>query len=252
MRVYPSERIGRAYRPQRGRRSTKKRRGILRRLGRFFVIVVLLLLLTSWALVVPLRWISPPATAFMLADDSGRGALQHEWIAWDNIGDSLPIAAVAAEDQKFSDHLGFDVKSIRDSVEDYSEGEALRGASTISQQLAKNLYLWRGRSFVRKGIEAYLTVLLEAVLPKRRILEMYLNYAEFGPGVYGVGAASKLYFGKPPRELDDADAALLAAVLPNPKTLHAHEPSPYVRERQKWILAQMQRLRREQWLTTLD
>ena len=202
-------------------------------------------------MVLPLRWIDPPTTAFMLQDDSGRDTLLHEWSAWTDIGIIPPVAVVAAEDQKFADHSGFDLNSIRQSVEDYADGESLRGASTITQQVAKNLYLWSGRSFFRKGIEAYFTVLIEATLSKQRILEIHLNIAEFGPGVYGVRAASKRYFGKAPNELTDSEAALLAAVLPNPKQLHAETPSAYVLGRQSWIVSQMQRLRREQWIASL-
>lgn len=188
----------------------------------------------------------------MLQDKSGIRPLQHEWVEWADIGDAVPIAMVASEDQKFAGHRGFDVESIRDSVIEYSEGQSLRGASTISQQVAKNLYLWSGRSFLRKGIEAYFTALLEAMLPKRRILEIYLNIAEFGPGVYGAGAASRSYFGKAPSALEDTEAALLATALPNPKQLQVERPSPYMRERQSWIIESMQRLRREQWMLSLD
>ena len=127
----------------------------------------------------------------------------------------------------------------------------LRGASTISQQTAKNLFLWPGRSFVRKGLEAWLTVMLEVSLPKRRILEIYLNIAEFGPGIYGAGAASRHYFGIAPAQLSDSQAALLAAVLPSPRRLQVNNPSDYVRERQAWIVTQIARLRREGWLTRL-
>ena len=148
-------------------------------------------------------------------------------------------------------HFGFDVGSIQAALDDGRRGESLRGASTITQQVAKNLFLWPGRSFVRKGIEAYFAVLIEATLPKRRILEIYVNIAEFGPGIYGIGAASRHFFAKPPAEIGDAEAALLAAVLPNPKGLHADRPSDYLRERQRWILGQMQRLKREQVLTAL-
>ena len=168
------------------------------------------------------------------------------------MGLAPPISVVAAEDQKFANHFGFDVKSIQESVEDFNDGASLRGASTITQQVAKNLYLWPSKSFLRKGIEAYLTVLIETTWSKKRILEIYLNIAEFGPGIYGIGAASRTYFGKAPIELSDAEAALLAAVLPNPKRLRIDNPSPYVRERQEWILGQMQRLRREQWLMSLE
>jgi monofunctional biosynthetic peptidoglycan transglycosylase len=157
----------------------------------------------------------------------------------------------AAEDQKFADHFGFDLQSIQESVLQYREGAALRGASTITQQVAKNLYLWPGRNFLRKGVEAWFALLIELTWPKRRILEVYLNVAEFGPGLYGVPAASRVYFGKPASEISDAEAALLAAVLPNPHRLDVARPSPYVRERQGWILRHMQRLRREGWLQAL-
>lgn len=187
----------------------------------------------------------------MLQDDSGRDPLLHDWQDWEQLGTAPPLAVVAAEDQRFATHFGLDLASIRDSIEAAQDGRLLRGASTISQQLAKNLYLWPGRSFVRKGLEACLTLLLEMSLPKKRILEIYLNVAEFGPGIYGVAAASRNYFGKAPAQLRDAEAALLAAVLPNPKRLRVDEPSSYVRERQAWILGHMQRMRQEGWLTAL-
>jgi len=175
-----------------------------------------------------------------------------EWVAWNDIGIAPPLAVVASEDQKFASHFGFDVKSIRASVEDFNDGASLRGASTITQQVAKNLYLWSGRSFLRKGIEAYFTVLIEATWSKKRILEIYLNVAELGPGIYGVGAASDLYFHKSPIDLSYAEAALLASVLPNPKKMRIDAPTQYMRKRQSWILSQMQRLHREQWLMSLD
>ncbi len=209
------------------------------------------MLFASWLVVLPLRWIAPPTTAFMLQDESNREALLYNWTPWSHIGAAMPIAVVAAEDQKFTDHSGFDLDSIKQSVENYAEGESLRGASTISQQVAKNLYLWPGRSFLRKGIEAYFTVLLEASLSKQRILEIYLNIAELGPGIYGVGEASQFYFGKEPAELSDNEAALLAAVLPNPKRLDVVNPSSYVTSRQNWIFDHMQRLRRERWIASL-
>jgi monofunctional glycosyltransferase len=205
----------------------------------------------GFALVLPLRWFEPATSAFMLEDRSGRKPLLQEWVEWEQTGSAAPLAVVAAEDQKFADHFGFDVGSIRDSLEDAEDGGRLRGASTISQQMVKNLFLWPGRSFLRKGLEAWFTVVAEICLPKRRILEIYLNVAEFGPGIYGIGAASSHYFGKPPSRLTDPEAALLAAVLPNPHRLHADSPSSYVRERQRWILTQMARLRRESWLSRL-
>jgi len=217
-----------------------------------FAIAVIAFFALGVALTLPLRWLDPSTTAFMLGDDSGRDPLLFEWQDWEQLGSAIALAVVAAEDQRFGDHFGLDLASIRDSIEQAQEGGRLRGASTISQQVAKNLYLWPGRSFVRKGLEAWFTLLLEACLPKKRILEIYLNIAEFGPGIYGATAASRYYFGKPPSRLYDSEAALLAAVLPNPKQLRIDEPSLYVRERQAWILGQMQRLRRESWLTRLD
>ena len=249
MRAYPSQRLSRPYQPNAGRGKKPRERRVAARLRRLLVFGIVGLVGLTWAAVLPLRWIDPPTTAFMLQDRSNRPGMK--WVDWDQIGDALPTAVVASEDQKFPNHFGFDTKSIRDSVEEYADGGSLRGASTISQQVAKNLYLWPGRSFLRKAMEAYFTVLLELGLPKQRILEIYLNVAEFGPGIYGVGLASDVYFDRPPIALSDSDAALLAAVLPSPKRLHVANPSAYVRERQNWILDQMQRLRREQWMTAL-
>jgi len=188
----------------------------------------------------------------MLRDASGRDPILHEWMDRADIGVAAALAVVAAEDQKFANHFGFDVQSIVDSIEDSQGGKSLRGASTISQQVAKNLFLWSGRSYLRKGLEAYFTLLIELCLPKRRILEIYLNIAEFGPGVYGVPAASRYYFDKDASGLSNSEAALLAAVLPNPNRLHVDRPSEYVRERQRWIRQQMERLHRERWIILLD
>jgi monofunctional glycosyltransferase len=228
------------------------RRPLLRRISRIVLATVVLIVLFSAAMVLPFRWIEPPTSAFMLQDESGRDPVLYEWTDWQHLGSAAPIAVVAAEDQKFATHMGFDFASIQDSVTEYRDGASLRGASTITQQVAKNLYLWPGRSFLRKGVEAWLAIVIEASWPKKRILEIYLNIAEFGPGLYGVPAASAWYFGKRPAELTDAEAALLAAVLPNPHRLDAARPSSYVRERQRWILAQVERLRREDWLLLLD
>jgi monofunctional biosynthetic peptidoglycan transglycosylase len=202
-----------------------------------------------------LRWIPPPTTAIMLQQQVGAWLSregdprpQYRWTGWDRISPHARIAVVAAEDQNFPRHSGFDVKAIEDALEEHQNGRRLRGASTISQQVTKNLFLWPGRSFVRKGLEAYVTVLLEALWPKRRILEVYLNTAEMGPGIFGVTTASRLYFDKTPAALTPYEAALLAAVLPNPKRLHADRPSAYVRQRTSWILGQMARLGGEEYL----
>jgi monofunctional biosynthetic peptidoglycan transglycosylase len=149
---------------------------------------------------------------------------------------------VAGEDQKFPYHHGFDFDSIQDAVDAADEGRRLRGASTISQQTAKNLFLWNGRSFIRKGLEAYFTVLIELSWPKQRILEVYMNSAELGDGIYGVGAASDAFFHVPPARLSAAQAARLAAVLPSPRRLHADRPTAYVQSRANWIQQQMAHL----------
>jgi len=192
-----------------------------------------------------LRFVPPIASAVMIEDWLGAKisgdrnfSLHYRWTPWERVSKALPIALVAAEDQKFPLHHGFDFDAIQSAIADADEGERLRGASTISQQVAKNLFLWSGRSFVRKGLEAYFTVLLETLWPKRRILEVYLNIAEFGDGIYGAGAASERFFGTTPAGLDAHQAALLAAVLPNPSRFHAERPTPYVQRRAAWIQRQ--------------
>lgn len=251
MRAFASDRIG-GPRPVKKQGKTKERRGTVRQFVRRLFLTVLILMVLSWMLVLPFRWINPPTSAFMLQDNSGRIPVAYEWLDWADLRGAAPIAVIASEDQKFAHHFGFDVKSIRESIDEFNDGEPLRGASTISQQVAKNMYLWSGKNFLRKGVEAYFTILIEATWSKRRILEIYLNIAEFGPGIYGVAAASNNYFKKPPLELSNAEAALLAAVLPNPNRLRVDAPTQYVRERQRWIMQQMQRLHQERWITLVD
>jgi len=158
------------------------------------------------------------------------------------LGRALLLSAAAAEDQQFPFHAGFDFKSIRQAVRAHEQGHKLRGASTISQQVAKNLFLWSGRSFARKGLEAMFTVLIEALWPKERILEVYLNIAEFGPGIYGVEAAARHFFHKSAARLTRQESALLAVVLPNPRRLRVDAPSHYVLEQRDWTLKQMANL----------
>jgi monofunctional biosynthetic peptidoglycan transglycosylase len=191
-------------------------------------------------IVLPWRWLEPPESAFMMRARAEGAEIHHQWVPWSAISPYLPIAVVAAEDQKFPEHRGFDTESIRSALEE--SGSKGRGASTISQQVAKNLFLWPGRSWVRKGIEAYLTVILETLWPKQRILEVYLNIAELGPGIFGAEAAAEQFFGKPASQLTAREAALFAAVLPSPKRMSPARPSPYVEERVGWILRQMEQL----------
>ena len=199
--------------------------------------------------VLALRFIDPPTSAFMLerqreAARSGEAdfALRFVWVDWDGLSPELPIALVAAEDQHFPTHAGFDLEAIDRALESNARGGRVRGASTISQQVAKNLFLWEGRSWVRKGIEAWYTVLIEALWPKRRILEVYANIAEFGDGVYGAEAAARAFFGKPAARLTAAESARLAAVLPSPRRYSVAAPGPYVQRRTAWIARQARNL----------
>jgi monofunctional glycosyltransferase len=194
-----------------------------------------------------LRWVPPPTTAFIWAaerrDPQACTQLGYRWVPAEQIPSHVALAFLAAEDQSFWEHSGFDVASIRDAVESRVLHGRIRGASTVSQQLAKNLFLWERRSWLRKGLEAYLTVLLESMWPKRRILETYLNVAQLGRCTFGVGAASERFFGKRARDLSQREAALLAAVLPNPRERDARRPSVELLERASEIVAQMNNLR---------
>jgi monofunctional biosynthetic peptidoglycan transglycosylase len=176
---------------------------------------------------------------------------RHAWRDWDQISRNAAIAVVASEDQLFPEHNGFDFKQIDKALEARERGRRVRGASTISQQVAKNLFLWPGQSWFRKGLEAGITVLIEALWSKQRILEVYLNIAEFGRGTYGVQAASTRFFGKDASRLTQQDAALLAAVLPAPRRFKVEAPSRFVRSRQGWILRQMASLGGTSYLADL-
>jgi monofunctional biosynthetic peptidoglycan transglycosylase len=226
-----------------------RRRGFLGRWFRRVVLFGVVAVLVTVLQVLALRWIPPVSSAFMigrqvdgwLAGD-WRGAVDYRWRPGDQISASLPIALVAAEDQKFPLHHGFDVEAIEKALAHNAKGKKVKGASTISQQLAKNLFLWQGRSWLRKGLEAWYTVLIEAMLPKARILELYANVVEFGDGVYGAEAAAQRFFRKPAAKLTPAESARLAAVLPNPKKYNAQRPGPYVQKRARWIEKQVRRL----------
>jgi monofunctional biosynthetic peptidoglycan transglycosylase len=218
------------------------------KLGRLLVRALLVVIVASVALVLPLRWLPPLTTTFMVITWAGKPAdtrMRHDWVDRRDISSHVAAAVVAAEDQKFFTHAGFDFQSIGKALEHNRHSRRIKGASTISQQVAKNLFLWPGRSWLRKGLEAWLTVWIEVLLPKARILELHLNVAQFGPAVFGVEAASRLYFGRPAARLDLRQAALLAAVLPNPVQLSVAKPSVYVRRRQAWIVQQASRLERK-------
>ena len=207
------------------------------------------LFLVSLSPVLILRWVNPPTSMFMLLDRAHAWTqghwhytIDHEWVSWPSMATPVKLAVIASEDQNFPYHHGFDLKAIETALEHNLEGHTTHGGSTITQQTAKNLFLYPGRSYLRKALEAYFTLLIEWSWPKRRILEVYLNIAEFGEGVYGVGAAAQTFFGKPASRIDSREAALLAAVLPNPKRLSLDQPSAHTLKRQRWIEKQMHSL----------
>lgn len=194
-----------------------------------------------------LRWVNPPFTSFTLQEnwelmEQDRYNLRTYWVPKDEIPEHMVWAVVAAEDQLFFEHFGFDLKSIEDAWEERQEGERIRGASTISMQVSKNLFLTSNQNFFRKGIEAGITVLIELFWSKDRIVEVYLNIAQFGPGVYGIGKASEYYFNRPASQLTPEMASRFAAVLPSPSRMRVNPPSPYTQERSRWILRQMNQL----------
>lgn len=217
------------------------------------------LLLLSILQVLTLRFVDPPFSSFMAirqfqawrqGDWSFR--IAHDWRDLGRISPNLALALVAAEDQNFAEHHGFDLQAIEKARKQNARGRKVRGGSTISQQTAKNLFLWSGRSWVRKGIEAWYTVLIETLWPKWRILEVYANIAEFGDGVYGAQAAARSFFGRDARSLTASQGARLAAVLPNPKRYNARNPGPYVQRRSNAIQRQMRQVGGSAYLRRLD
>ncbi|HTD13271.1 MAG TPA: monofunctional biosynthetic peptidoglycan transglycosylase [Steroidobacteraceae bacterium] len=235
------------------------RGGWRRALLKVLALLVLAFFVGTALPVLMLRWFHPTTSALMVearvaAWRAGvRGyRSEYQWASLEQISPHAAIAVIASEDQQFPFHAGFDFDSIREAVRASEGGKRLRGASTISQQVAKNLFLWSGHSFVRKGLEAWFTVLIETLWPKERILEMYLNIAQFGDRIYGVQAAAQHFWHKSARSLDSRDAALLAAVLPNPHLLRVERPSRYVIARREWILGQMRDLGGAQYLRALE
>ncbi|HEY0309843.1 MAG TPA: monofunctional biosynthetic peptidoglycan transglycosylase [Luteimonas sp.] len=220
-----------------------------RRWVRWLWLLPLLFVVATTLQVAALRFIDPPFSAFMAARQLQAWAggdwgfrIAHEWRDLEAMAPSVPLALVAAEDQRFPEHHGFDLDAIEKARRNNARGRKVRGASTISQQVAKNLFLWSGRSWVRKGIEAWYTVLIELLWPKHRILEVYANVAEFGDGVYGVQAAARGFFGRDAARLTPAQSARLAAVLPSPRRYNARNPGPYVQRRSRNIERQMRQL----------
>ncbi|MGQ9660656.1 MAG: monofunctional biosynthetic peptidoglycan transglycosylase [Thermochromatium sp.] len=229
-----------------------------RRLWRWGRHLVTGVVLVSLGLVLGLRWIDPPASAFMLRHAFNVWRLnqpppyyQHTWIDRRYIPASVKLAAIASEDQRFPLHLGFDLIEVRHAIRVYREAGRLRGASTISQQTAKNLFLWPGSGWMRKLLEVWFTLLIELLWPKERILEVYLNIAQFGPGTYGVEASSQRYFGRSVSELTPQQAALLISALPAPGVHRLDRPSVQLQRRAEWILDQVRRLGGKSYLRQL-
>ncbi|MCI0653924.1 MAG: monofunctional biosynthetic peptidoglycan transglycosylase [Methylococcaceae bacterium] len=222
---------------------------VIKKGRRLLIYAALACIAGSILAVLALRWINPPFTSFMVIRqieawqrDQQDFEIQYQWRYWNQISPELFLAVIAAEDQKYPVHYGFDTDSIRHALNTWQKTGRLRGASTITQQTAKNLYLWSGRSALRKALEAYFAMLLELFLEKKRILEIYANIVEFGNGIYGAESASIRYFGRPARRLTEAQASQLAAVLPSPRKYHAGRPSAYVAQRSRWIRRQMAQL----------
>lgn len=226
-----------------------------RLLIRYLLLIVLAAVTLSLLMVLPFRWINPPYTMVMAdrwLSSEGNFYLHQQWLDWDAIPKRAALAVVASEDQRFPQHQGFDFDAILTALKAASKGKALRGASTISQQVAKNMYLWTGRSWLRKGLEVWFTLLIEMSWGKQRILEVYLNIAEWGPGVFGLEAASRYHFSKSAAQLTPMQSALLASTLPSPLKYDPARPQPHLVERAHWNLEQQERLGGAAWLVPLQ
>lgn len=222
---------------------------IIRWIGRVILKVTLWFLGISIGLVILYRFVPVPVTPLMVIriaeqafDSKKEMRLYKDWVSIEKMSRHAPQAVVAAEDQKFMDHRGFDFEAMEKAWENNKKGKRIKGASTITQQTVKNVFLWPSRSYVRKGLEAYFTVLVELLWSKERILEVYLNVIEMGEGVYGIEAAAQTYFNKSASKLSQSQAALIAAVLPNPRRWSPARPTGYIRGRQAWIMRQMNNL----------
>jgi len=225
----------------------------VRRLLKWALLAVIAWIVLTALPVLLMRWWNPFSSTFMVSASLAHFSekdyeTHHSWMDLENISPNVALAVIASEDQQFPFHTGFDFNSIREAVRENAHRKRPRGASTISQQVAKNLFLWNGGGYVRKGLEAWFTVLIETLWPKERTLEVYLNIAQFGRGIFGVESASRAFFRKPAARLSRAEAATLAAVLPNPIRMHAERPSAYVISRRDQIMGQMRGLGGREYL----
>lgn len=227
-----------------------------KRLSIFILKLLLLLIIISIAWVTLLKFINPSITPLMLIryfdQESGQKSVGVDWKNYDQISNNMKMAVIAAEDQTFAFNNGFDLDSIEEAIDEKLDGGSLRGASTISQQTAKNVFLWPERSWTRKALEAYFTVLIEVIWGKERILEVYLNVIETGNGIYGVERAAQVYYGRSAKNLDVVDSALIAATLPNPRLWSPAKPTDYLLEREQWIRGQINGLGGTSYLKNLE
>jgi monofunctional glycosyltransferase len=222
-------------------------KGILKKVFRWILCFILAFIGSSILFTLFYRFVNPPVTPLMLirltqqAIGGEKLKINKDWVSLENLSDDLQLAVVASEDNRFLEHSGFDLKAI-EKAKEYNErkkGKKVRGASTISQQTAKNVFLWPQRSWIRKGLEVWFTALIELTWSKKRIMEVYLNVIEMGNGIYGAEEASQTYFNKPAKDLSRQEAALLAAILPNPLKWDPAHPTPYLQSRKQWILWNM-------------
>jgi len=233
------------------RRKNRQRRNRKWRIGRWLFRLFLFICFISALPMIALRFIDPPTSSFIELNKLNHNRdIKHEWLPLEKISAYFPVAVIASEDQQFPHHFGFDVKQIRLVLENRENGLS-RGASTITQQTIKNLFLWPDRSLVRKGIEAWLALWMELIVPKKRILELYVNFAQFGKSVFGVGAASQYYFKIPASQLTPHQSALIAASLPTPSRSNPAKPSDYLNERAAFIEDQMPRIGGRRLITEL-
>lgn len=216
----------------------------MKKFFRFIFKLLLGLFLFSILMVIIYKWVPVPFTPLMAIRylENPDEELRHDWVPVEEISNNLKIAVIASEDQNFPTHNGFDYEAIQKAMEENKKGKRVRGASTISQQTAKNVFLWPQRSWFRKGLEVYFTFLIELFWSKERILEVYLNSIEMGKGIYGAEAASQAWFGKTATNLTAYEAAAIAAILPNPRQYRANPASSFIQRRQSWIVRQMRNL----------
>lgn len=227
--------------------------GLLRKILRFIKWAAILFFGSSILVTIIYRFVNPPVTPLMMIRvveqlaDNEKPAMQKDWVSIEDISSNMKLAVIASEDNNFESHFGIDFKAIQKANKLNKKGKKLRGASTISQQTAKNVFLWPARTWVRKGLELYFTGLIEVFWSKKRIMEVYLNVIEMGDGIYGVEAAAQTYFNKPAARLSRSEASAIAAVLPNPRRWRPDRPTPYIQKKKGWIQWNMNNVVKPEW-----